>query len=49
MKQTYIEPEVQVLSLSLETGVLTASNEGFDVVPFDPGFSSPTLPGFPSF
>ena len=44
MKQTYIEPEVQVLSLSLETGVLTASNEGYPVNPVDPGVSP-----FPSF
>jgi hypothetical protein len=47
MKQTYLEPEVQVLFLSMENRVLTASNEGFDVNPFDPGFSSPSL--FPDF
>jgi len=39
MKQVYIEPEVQVLFLSLENGVLTASNEGFPVNPVDPGFA----------
>jgi len=50
MKQTYIEPEVQVLSLSLETGVLTASNEGYPVNPVNPGFSPfPSFSDFPSF
>jgi len=31
MKQLYLEPEVQVLSLELEIGILAGgSNEGFD-------------------
>lgn len=41
MKQTYLEPEVQVLLLSAENSVLTASNEGFPVNPVDPGFAPP--------
>ena len=40
MKQTYLEPDVQVLQLSAENSVLTASNEGFPVNPVDPGLSS---------
>ena len=41
MKQTYLEPDVQVLQLSAENSVLTASNEGFPVNPVDPGFAPP--------
>jgi len=41
MKQMYLEPEVQVLFLSLENSVLFASNEGFPVNPVDPGFAPP--------
>lgn len=41
MKQTYPEPDVQVLLLSAENSVLTASNEGFPVNPVDPGFTPP--------
>ena len=43
MKQTYLEPDVQVLFLSMENRVLTASNEGFPVNPVDPGFGTPPL------
>ena len=46
MKQTYLEPDVQVLTLSLESGVLTASNEGLPVTPVDPGFG-PSFNPFP--
>lgn len=37
MKQPYIEPEVQVISLSTSGSILTASNEGFPVNPINPG------------
>lgn len=43
MKQIYVEPDVQVLQLSAENSVLTASNEGFPVNPVDPGFGTPPL------
>ena len=44
MKKTYLEPEVEVLSLELEMGILTGgSNEGFDL-PIPGTWGSLTLP-----
>ena len=37
-------PAVDVYALWTSGSILTASNEGYDVDPFDPGFSSPILP-----
>lgn len=44
MKEPYLEPAVDVYALWTSGSILTASNEGYDVDPFDPGFSSPILP-----
>lgn len=43
MKIPYQQPDTQALELTLRSGVLLgASNEGYQVDPFDPGFSSPS-------
>ena len=52
MKEPYLEPAVDVYSLLTSGSILTASNEGYDINPFDPGFSSSSfdgIPGFPGF
>ena len=48
MKQAYVEPDVQVLTLSLEMSLLSGgSNEGFTE---KPGlWEAPFMPNFPSF
>ena len=44
MKEPYLEPAVDVYALWTSGSILTASNEGYDIDPFNPGFSSPTMP-----
>ena len=39
MKEPYLTPEVKAFALATGCSILAASNEGYDVNPFDPGFA----------
>lgn len=40
MRITYQQPDVQVIDLSLRSGILIGgSNEGYSVDPYNPGFA----------
>ena len=39
MKEPYLKPTVDVFCYATSGSILTASNEGYLVDPFDPGFT----------
>lgn len=44
MKQLYFKPETQVITLLPKDGLLlTGSNQGYTVDPFNPGFSPSSM------
>lgn len=39
MKEPYLEPSVTVFSVVAGGSILTTSNEGYEITPFNPGFA----------